>query len=47
MENLGYLFAVYVIIWTAVFGYVFFLYHKQKKLKREIESLKDRLNKQE
>ena len=47
MENLGYLFAVYIIIWTVVFGYVFFLYHEQKKLKKEIDSLKESLKKKE
>ena len=40
MENAGYLFAAFTVIWALVFGYVFVLFSRQKKLKREIESLK-------
>lgn len=41
MENSGYLFAAYTIIWAVVFGYVFFLYYKQRKLSRQMDLLKD------
>jgi len=47
MENLGYLFAAYTIIWTFVFGYVFFLYYKQRKLRRQIDLLKDSTGEQQ
>ena len=46
MENSGYLFAAYTIIWAVVFGYVFFLYYKQRKLRRQMDLLKDSLDKQ-
>lgn len=40
MENAGYLFASFTIIWALVFGYVLYLNNKQKNLKREIDLLK-------
>jgi CcmD family protein len=46
MENSGYLFAAYTIIWAVVFGYVFFLYYKQRKLRRQMDLLKDSIGKQ-
>jgi len=47
MENLGYLFAAYTIIWAVVFGYVFFLYYKQRKLRRQMDMLKDSMGEQQ
>ena len=47
MENLGYLFAAYTIIWAVIFGYVFFLYYKQRKLRRQIDLLKDSTGEQQ
>ncbi len=41
MDNLGYLFAAYTIIWALIFGYVFFLYYKQRKLRQQMDLLKD------
>lgn len=41
MENAGYLFAAFAVIWAAVFGYVFSLFSRQRKLLREIDSLKE------
>ena len=46
MENSGYLFAAYTIIWALVFGYVFLLYYKQRKLRRQMDLLKDSIDKQ-
>lgn len=40
MENIGYLFAAFAIVWALVFGYVLLLLGRQRKLKREIDSLK-------
>lgn len=40
MENAGYLFAAFAVIWAVVFGYVLSLFIRQKGLHREIESLK-------
>ncbi len=41
MENAGYLFAAFTIIWAVVFGYVLSLLSKQKRMRRDIESLKE------
>jgi CcmD family protein len=41
MENAGYLFAAYTIIWLMLFGYVLVLINRQKRLSREIERLRD------
>ncbi len=40
MENAGYLFAAFAIVWAVVFGYVLYLLNRQRRLRREIESLK-------
>lgn len=40
MENWGYLFAAYAIIWAMVFGYVLILLQGERKLRREIDTLK-------
>ena len=41
MQNAGYLFAAFTVVWAVLFGYVLFLLNKQKKLQEEINSLKD------
>ena len=43
MENAGFLFAAYAIVWLVFFIYLFTLLGKQKKLRREIDTLKDTL----
>ncbi len=43
MENAGYLFAAFAIIWAVVFGYVLFVFNRQRRLRREIDSLKEAL----
>ena len=43
MENAGYLFAAFTIIWALVFGYVLLLFNRQRRLRREIDSLKEAL----
>jgi len=40
MENEGYLFAAYSIIWALVFAYLFFMHQKQRRLQRDIDLLK-------
>jgi len=47
MKNIYFLVAAYSIIWVVVFGYVFNLVKKQKGLDREIERLKNILQKNE
>ena len=41
--NLGYLFAVYIVVWAVFFGYVGFMTRRQKEIRREINSLKSTL----
>ncbi len=43
MENGGYLFAAFSIIWVLLLGYVFVLINRQRRLRREIDSLKEAL----
>ena len=43
MENLGYLVAAYTIIWIAISAYVLILYRRQRQLRREIDSLKEKI----
>lgn len=45
MENAGYLLAAFAIVWAVVFGYVLILLNRQKRLQREIDSLKRSLEK--
>jgi CcmD family protein len=40
MENAGYIFAAFAIVWAVVFGYVLILLNRQKGLRREIDALK-------
>jgi len=37
---MSYLFSAYMVIWLVLFGYMIRLSNKQKKLDREIETLK-------
>jgi CcmD family protein len=39
MENAGYLFAAFTIIWALVFSYILILFNRQNKLKKELEIL--------
>lgn len=43
MENAGYIFAAYTVVWAVVFGYVLSLFYRQRRLRREIDSLKELL----
>lgn len=43
MENAGYLFAAFGIIWAGVFAFVFTLVIRQRRLRREIDSIKEAL----
>lgn len=43
MENSGYFFAAFAIVWAVLFAYVFLLAGRQRQLKHEIESLKEML----
>ncbi len=41
MENAGYIFAAFSIVWAVVFGYILLLFNRQRRLRREIKSLKE------
>ncbi len=43
MDNIGYLFSVFSIVWIVVFVYVLFLNNRQKRLQKEIKALKQLL----
>jgi CcmD family protein len=43
-ENISYLFAAFAIVWVMLFGYIFTLSQRQKRLRREIDSLKESLH---
>jgi CcmD family protein len=40
MENAGYIFAAFAIVWIAILAYLMVLSNRQRRLEREIESLK-------
>ncbi len=44
MENIGYLFAAYTVIWAVVFGYVLMMQRKQIQLQRKITLLQESLD---
>ncbi len=41
MDDLSYLFAAYMVIWVGVFGYVFFLHQKHRRLQRQMKLLEE------
>jgi CcmD family protein len=43
MDNFGYLFAVYAIVWLVIFIYVLVLINGQKNLRQEIQKLQESL----
>jgi CcmD family protein len=43
MENLGYLFAAYTIIFGVIFLYVMFIWRRQARLERELRAMETRL----
>jgi CcmD family protein len=44
MSDMIYLYAAYTIIWIGIFLYIFKLHLSQRKLKKDIEILKEVLN---
>jgi len=47
MENAGYVFAAFAVIWALVFGFVLFLVSRQRRLRREIDSLRETIKEKE
>jgi CcmD family protein len=45
VDNLSYLFWAHVIFWILLFLYIFNLVEKNKKLQKELEALKNSINK--
>lgn len=43
MENEGYLFAAFAIVWAVLFAYILLLGNRQKRLKKEVDYLNKRL----
>jgi CcmD family protein len=41
MENAGYIFAAFAVIWAVVFGYVLSLVNKQAKINRQIKAIEE------
>ena len=40
MENAGFLFSAYAIVWAVLFGYVLYLINKQKSVEKELDAIK-------
>jgi CcmD family protein len=45
--NLGYLFAAFAVIWVGLFAYILVLAQKQRRLRRDINWLKETVAKEE
>jgi CcmD family protein len=45
VDNLSYLFWAHVIFWAFLFFYIFCLIEKNKRLERELDALKNSINK--
>ena len=45
--NLPYLFAVFIITWAVLFGYVFYMSRRQRAMQRDIEALRAALAEKE
>ncbi|UCB43096.1 MAG: CcmD family protein [Dehalococcoidales bacterium] len=43
MENAGFLFAAFAIVWVLLFGFVFLLFNRQRQLRAEINTLRESL----
>ena len=41
MQNSGYIFAAYAVIWLGIIGFVIGMINRQAKLKKEIERTKE------
>ena len=41
MENAGYFFAAFAVIWAVLFGYVLYLVNKQSKINRQIKTIEE------
>ncbi len=46
MDNLGYLFAAFAIVWFGFFVYIWILFQRQNRLRRDIDLLKESIAKE-
>ena len=46
MDNLGFLFAAYAVVWLALFAFLVTLSRRNRALEREIEELRELLERQ-
>ena len=46
-DNLPYLFAAYAVTWVGFFVYMFFMSRRQREMEREIEELRQELERRE
>jgi|GEM_PF-1794688 len=47
MENAGYMLAAFIVIWTALLGYIFVLSRRQARIQRDIQLLQETLGRQD
>ena len=47
MENAGYFFAAYAVIWAFVFGYVLFMAGRQKSISKQLAALEEEKDRDE
>jgi len=46
MENFGFLFAANIFVWGGIIYYVFTLNHRSRELEKDVELLKEAINKE-
>lgn len=46
MDNLGYLYAAFSVVWVGLFAYVLILVQRQRRIRRDIDWLKETLKKE-
>ena len=47
MENQGFLFATFAVVWIGFYVYLLVLFRRQSRLRRDMDSLKKTLTKKE
>ena len=45
MENLNYLFAAFAAIWIVIFVYLLLIQNKQRRLQKQIDTLRESIDK--
>ena len=47
MSNLSYLFAAHLVFWIVIFLYIYFLVRENRKLRKDVDALKESFKSQE